>query len=776
MPHSIILAAIIGVALVLFINGRLPVDVVGLLVLAALALTGLVTPTEALAGFSSPAVVTVWAMFILSAGLSRTGVAYRIGQPLQRFAHSGEVTLIVALMIVSSLLSALINTTTVAVILLPTVLELTKRSGIAPSRLLMPMALGCLLGGPFTGISTPPNLLVVDIMQAEGITPFGIFDFTPITASIVAAGIIFMVLAGRQLLPKGKAGSGKHAAWETFYQLNSHIFSVQIPKNSPLVGRTLAESRLGSALYLTVVGMKRLGKLSLAPSPGEVLQAGDVLIVHGQSDEARRFHGSQHLIVAENNIITKEVSARLRLVCGHVCKGSELIGHTLAESSLRRDCHVNVLAVRSAAATETENGVGDPRRYHFQEGDMLWLQGEPEALDCLRTQELIRTMEVVRHAPSHGPLHLTTVQVPEGSVLAGRNLVDSRLGSAFGLTVVALLRSGDIMFMPSPEEDIRAGDTLVIQGQEGDMAVLRALQDLEVSEQSSQLAAELESQRIGVAEVLLSPRTTLAGRTLGDLRFREHYGLSVLAVWRKGHARREGLQDTELQFGDALLVYGPRQNLAAVAKDSDFVVLDREASKAPRLNKAPVAAGIMLAVLLTAIFGVTPVSIAAVTGAALMVVTGCVRMEEAYRAIEWKVVFLIASMLPLGVAVQKTGAATLGAEALIALVGHLGPRWVVAALFSVTVLGTQIIPTSALVVLMAPVALSAAAQLNISPQLLMMTVAIAASASFASPLSHPAHLLIMGPGGYRFMDYVKVGVPLTFIALGMAVWLLPIMF
>jgi di/tricarboxylate transporter len=182
----------------------------------------------------------------------------------------------------------------------------------------------------------------------------------------------------------------------------------------------------------------------------------------------------------------------------------------------------------------------------------------------------------------------------------------------------------------------------------------------------------------------------------------------------------------------------------------------------------------MLAVLGSAILGWVPIAIAAITGAALMVLAGCLSMDEAYRAIEWKVVFLIASMLPLGVALEQTGAAQMAAAGLIAMVGDLGPRWVVAALFLITVLGTQVIPTAALVVLMTPVALKTAADLGISPHLLMMTVALAASASFASPLSHPAHLLVMGPGGYRFIDYVKIGVPLTFIALSVCVWLLPI--
>lgn len=178
--QMLILLAIVSIALVVFIDGRLRVDVVGLLVLSALALTGLVTPQDALAGFSSPAVVTVWAMFILSAGLTRTGIAHQLGQPLQRFAKAREPILMAALMAAASLLSALINTVTVAAILLPATMELARRSGRPPSRLLMPLALGCLLGGPFTGISTPPNILATDILRAHDLRPFAIFDFTQI--------------------------------------------------------------------------------------------------------------------------------------------------------------------------------------------------------------------------------------------------------------------------------------------------------------------------------------------------------------------------------------------------------------------------------------------------------------------------------------------------------------------------------------------------------------------------------------------------------------------
>ena len=774
MLSLIVLLVIVLVALVLFVGGWLSVDVVGLLVLASLALTGLVSAEDALAGFSSPAVVTVWAMFILSAGLTRTGVAYRLGQPLQHFSRGSEAVLIIALMVAASLLSALINTTTVAVILLPATMELARRSGRSPSRLLMPLALGCLLGGPFTGISTPPNILITDALRAAGHAPFGLFDFTPITAALVVAGIAFMVLAGRRLLPKSDAKGSAKGAIETSYQLDAHVFSIQIPPGSQLAGRTLVESRLGSAMHLTVVALQRAGDLILSPRSQEVLQTGDILIVHGQTDRMQRFHGSQHLRVESTGQALDMVSGKLIVAGGRVGADSPLVGRTLVESGLRRDHRVHVLAL------EGSSGVcfGEFRRHHFEAGDQLLLQGERTALDRLAEQGIVVGIVPVdagwAEVEACNETRVASVRVPEGSVLVGLNLIDSRLGNAFGLTVVAIERAGQTLSMPAPEEMLQAGDLLVVQGLQRDLDVFEGLQELEISEQSSRMVAELESQQIGVAEVLLSPRTTLAGRTLNDLLFRDHYGLSVLAIWRKGRAYRAGLQDMPLQFGDALLVHGPRQSLEAVARDSDFLVLDQAAAQAPRLHKAPLAALIMLAVVGSAILGLVPIAIAALSGAAVMVLVGCLSMEEAYKAIEWKVVFLIASMLPLGVAIENTGAAQMGATALISLVGDLGPRWAVAALFTVTVLGTQVIPTAALVVLMAPVALSAATCLNISPHLLMMTVAIAASSSFASPLSHPAHLLVMGPGGYKFMDYVKVGVPLTIIALLVSVWLLPV--
>jgi di/tricarboxylate transporter len=778
LPFDVILLlVIIAGALVLFIGGWLRVDLVGLLVLSALSLTGLITAQEALSGFSSPAVVTVWALFILSAGLTRTGIAHQLGQPLQRFAKDSEVKLMVVLMVSASILSALINTVTVAAILLPSTMELARRSGRPPSRLLMPLALGCLLGGPFTGISTPPNILVTDAIRNAGLQPFAIFDFTPITAAIVISGITFMVLFGRRLLPNNRSTdiSGGSGAIGTSYQLNTHIFTTRIPPGSPLDGRTIAESRLGSALYMTVLALKRKGVLMLAPRPDDILQTGDTLIAHGSPEHLQRYHASQHLQLESSDLVREQLRESLHMAVGHITEGSPFLGSTLAESGLRREHRVHVLKLHST----TEEEVNDLRRHQLAVGDRLLLQGEREALEGLTSRDLISELRFVTEEEQKtlagNRAELLPIRVPPGSVLAEHNLVESRLGNAFGLTVVGLIRGEQLLCMPSPEEMVKADDLLILQGAPRDLEILEGLQQLAITEQSSSLIAELESQQIGVTEVLLSPRTTLAGKNLADLLFRDRYGISVLAIWRKGSAFRSGLQDMSLQFGDALLVYGQRRKLEALSRDPDFIVLDEAAARAPRLEKARISVVIMVAVILSAILGLVPISIAALTGASLMVLFKCLSMEEAYRAIEWKVVFLIASMLPLGAALENSGAAQMGAAALIAAVGDLGPRWVVAALFTVTVLGTQIIPTAALVVLMAPVALSTAASLGISPHLLMMTVAISASSSFASPLSHPAHLLVMAPGGYRFIDYMKVGVPITLIALLVSVGLLPIL-
>ena len=286
--------------------------------------------------------------------------------------------------------------------------------------------------------------------------------------------------------------------------------------------------------------------------------------------------------------------------------------------------------------------------------------------------------------------------------------------------------------------------------------------------------SELESAEVGLVEAVLSPHTTLVGKTLRAIHFRAKYGLSVLAIWREGQAYYSNLGEMALRFGDALLLHGARERIRLLGSDQDFLVLTEDAQEAPRTNKALLAVLIMVVVLLPVIFGLVPIAIMVVVGVALMVLTGCLTMDEAYRAIEWKAVFLIAGMIPLGIAMQTTGAASFVATWMVNLLGEYGPMVVMAGLYILTSLASQVMPNAAVAVLLAPIALNTAGDLGVSPYPLAMTVAVAASAAFLSPVAHPANLLVMGPGGYRFSDYIKVGLPLTLVILFVVLIVMPI--
>ena len=235
------------------------------------------------------------------------------------------------------------------------------------------------------------------------------------------------------------------------------------------------------------------------------------------------------------------------------------------------------------------------------------------------------------------------------------------------------------------------------------------------------------------------------------------------------------IADERLQIGDALLLLGPRDRLQLLSSDSDFLILTALGQKPPDTRRAPLAAIIMLAVVVSVMLGMAPISVAAVVGGSIMVLTGCLNMEQAYRAIDWRAIFLIAGMLPLGTAMQETGAATYLAGQVMVFLGDAGPWPVIMGLYILTAMATMIIPTAALVVLMAPIVFSAMSNMGLQPHTAMMAIAIAASASFTSPISHPANILVMGPGGYRFIDYLKVGVPLTIVVFITVMVLLPIL-
>ncbi|MFQ6100319.1 MAG: SLC13 family permease [Anaerolineae bacterium] len=778
-PEITLTLAIIATAVVLFVTERLRVDAVALLVLIGLTLTGLVTPAEALSGFSNPAVVTVWAMFILSGGLSRTGVANLIGRQVLRLAGQGEGRLVAVIMLVGGALSAFMNNVAVTALLLPVVVDIARRAGRPPSKLLIPLAFGSLLGGLNTLIGTPPNLLVSTALRDYGLYAFQLFDYTPVGLAVMLAGVAYMALVGRHLLPARKLAR-ESSGWDItdldqFYDLRARLFVVRVPRDSALAGKTLAESRLGAALGLNVVVIMRNSHILLSPGLDEVINAGDRLLVEGRSRRLTELGKQPNLVVeAEDLSVENLISKEIDIVEVGLSPHSELLGQTLRQIDFRRHFGVNVLAIRRDDGLRRTNLQDTP----LHPGDTLLCQGHQAQIDLLRASSDLLVSDKV---PEGYRLceRLFAVRVPRDSTLVGKTLAESRLGDAFGLTVLGIIHGGTTHLVPAPYERLEPGDTLLVEGSIENLRTMRGLQDLEIEPklppELGDLETALESERIGLVEAVLSPHTTVVGQTLRQLHFREKYGLSVLAIWREGRAYRSNLRDMTLQFGDSLLLYGPRERLKVLSRESDFLVLAEEIREPPRRKKALPAALVMGVVLLTVALGWMAIPIAAVAGAILMILTGCLNMEEAYRFIEWKAVFLIAGMLPLGIAMEQSGAARLLAENMVAAVGRLGPMAVLAGLFVLTALAAQIIPTHAVAVLMAPIAFNIASSMSMAPYAAAMVVAFAASASFLLPVGHPANVLIMGPGGYRFGDYAKVGVPLTLVVMVVVLLVVPLL-
>lgn len=770
----ILVFLIIAVAVILFISDKLRVDLVALMVLGALVLTGLITPADAVSGFSNPAVVTVWAVFILSGALSRTGVANIIGNQVMRIAGDGQYRLLFLIMFTAAILSAFMNNVGVAALLLPVVMEIARRTETPPSKLLMPLAYGALLGGLTTLIGTPPNILASDALSENGLEPFGLFDFAPVGIVIMLVGLIFMVLVGHRLLPKRDTSqylkSSDDKDLERFYHLQEQLLVLQIPDDSQLSGKSLTESRLGSILGLNVIAIIHDGHTQLSPGPENMLRSGDRLLVVGERKKLAQLR--QHQVDTMERLpltVERIQSAGIELVEAQLTKETPFVGQTLQKADFRGKYGLNILAIRRNDKILRSN----LSSVELQDDDVLFLQGSQDRVATMRESNDFQVFDA--GAADVIQLHerLLLVYIPPDSNLAGRTLTDSQLGADFGLTVVRIVRGEETLVLPGADEVVMAGDILLVQGAEEDLAALRGLEELEFDEASTTME-ELETDGVGLAEAVLSPHTTLVGKSLGDLRFRDRYDLNVLAIWRGGTAYRHDLRDMQLRFGDALLLYGSRDKFKLLGSDPDFVVLTTEAQVPPRTKKAPIAVAIMAAVLLTVLFGWLPIAIAAVIGGTLMVLSGSLTMDEAYRYIEWPAVFLIAAMLPLGIALQNSGAAQLLANGMVSIVGDMGPLVVLAGLFLLSVLASQVMPNPAVVVLMAPIAIVTANDLDVSPRAFMMGIAIAASASFLSPVSHPANVLVMGPGGYRFADYIKVGLPLTLLVFAVVLLLLPL--
>jgi len=784
-PDMLMVFGILITAVVLLVTEWIPMEVVALLVLGTTAITGLVTPVEALAGWSNPAVITVWAVFILSSGLTQTGVANIIGRLVLKVSGRSESSIIAVIMVSAGVMSAFMNNVAVAALMLPVIMDISRQTGHVSSRLLLPLAYGSLLGGLMTKIGTPPNLIVSEMLRDSGMQTFTLFDFTPVGIAILLGGTAFMVLLGRHLLPRKnlaqEASRQRGPSIKEQYHLQERVFVLQVPESSALADKTLSEIRLGSIMGLNVLGITRKGRTILAPSPFEKLQARDSLTVEGAAKHIDRLKSLQanlkyFRIETVENIAALLVSDNVKVAEITLTKDTPLNNMTLGQAAFRNQYQANVLGIKRGRDIYT----ADLKYFSLKPNDILLIQGEEAQLNAIASQDGFDGLNYIPtdHLVDVYRLNerMMKVQMPPGAVMDGWTLKQSRLGAALGLRVLSIIREDRHLPLPTSSDVLKSNDTLVLEGDQDALFALRDLGELKlVSDQATDFD-RLEAANVGLVEATLHPHTKLAGKTLGQLHFRDKYGLNVISIWRQGKIfRSDYLGDLALQVGDAMLLYGPREKFKLLAAEPDFLVLTESAQKIPAFKKAKLSLFIMLCAILPAVLDIIPIYISTLVGAAFMVITRCLTMDEAHQSIEWRGIILIVGMLPLGTALDNSGAAQYLANGVVQTVGPLGPLAVMGGLMALTFMATCIIPTAALVVLLVPIVLGTAANMGISPHSLMMAVSMSASASFMTPISHPANVMVMGPGGYKFADYLKVGAPLTLTVFVIVMILVPIL-
>ena len=772
-PEIGFLFAIIAVMIYFFLTEKLPVELTAFTGLAILALSGYVEPNEAFQGFASPAVITMLSVFFVSAALLRTGVADSAAGAIHNLVGPREKLLIVVLMLVTGLLSAFMNNVAATAVLMPAVASLAKQVGIAPSRLFMPLAFGAILGGTTTLVGTPANLLTAQVMGAHGVEPFKLFDFAPFGIVLLAAGVLYMLTIGQWLLPDRGTGSTMVTPGDLpkIYRLRERLFSIRVPQGSPMDGITLREARIGTALGVNVVAIVREGEKQLAPPPEFMIRAEDHLLVEGRFSDVEHLMSVQGLELGySNQVDLREASGIFTGVVIRVSENSDIVGKTVQALRVRERYGVLVAAIWRGGEITHDRPGGLP----LHVGDEVLFVGQREQIDQVAASLQTDVIEIGPSAVGRLEGIGFELKINAGSTMAGKSLRESRMGELVGLTVLGVLRSGKLITI-GLDDIFEVGDRLLVTGEPARVASLMGVGNVELEGEASE--TEIESESVRVVEAVVAPRSAIAGHTLEELNFREHYNLQVLAIWREGEPVHEGLADIRLRIGDALLLQGRAAKIELLGPNPDFLMLTPGLEEVRRTKKAPFALAGLGMMVLFVVGGYFPIQVAAFAAAVFVVLTGALTMQEAYRAIEWRAIFLVAAVLPVGVAMERSGAAALMANGIVDSVGSIGPFAVLVSLLVLSSALSQGLDGAPTVVLLAPVVFLAAEQLSISPRPLMMGVGLAASAAFLTPFSHKANLLVMSAGGYRVGDFTRVGSALTIIVLGllalMIPWLLP---
>jgi di/tricarboxylate transporter len=370
---------------------------------------------------------------------------------------------------------------------------------------------------------------------------------------------------------------------------------------------------------------------------------------------------------------------------------------------------------------------------------------------------------------------LAELEAQPGSPAIGRSLADLGWRERHGVSIIGIGRDGRPVWAPGPERRVAEGDILYAQGTPAQLLELSRSESLDRPRRGVKSAADFISENARLMEVMIGPGCTLAGQTLSDARFMQRHDAAVLAIHREGVTIRDRIEHLRLGFGDLLLVHAPLPALDALATEPGFVPLRLVESESTDRPHALIAVSILAAVVALPALGLLPILTSALAGVVLMVFTGCVRMDEIYGGIGWAVVFLLAGLIPLGVAMEVSGAAQWSVAWLVAALGDASPTLVVAAMFAATALLTAVMSNVATAVLLAPIALVMATELGLNPYALLVTIMFGASASFMTPVGYQTNVMIYGPGGYRFTDFLKIGLPLTLLLGAVTAVLVPML-
>lgn len=772
--HSWALLAVVVVMVIMFITERVPVDVTAMAVVVVLLLGGFVSAEEAFSGFSSPVVVVMVATLFVAGALRVTGVSDAIARFIQRYAGPNERVAIGIIMCVSALLSSCMNNISAATLLMPAVAVLSHEVQIAPSRLFMPLAFGVTLGGMLTVIGTPPNILAAELVRHKGLPGLSFFEFSPYALVTLAAGVLFMVTFGYKLLPirKSHGVTRRLTDLRALYHLHDRIFSVRVPEHSKVDGKTLGELRFGSFVGGVVVTIIRGGRKLLSPTASEKLHGRDILLVRGNPERCSQVQALHGLTIEDPAPeILKSIEQNFQVI---QCTIREV--HTEAHVVLLRELlrTTGIVPLSIARASLDYAWESRPPSWFLDsmvhKGDSIvgCIAGkytEDSPLVDLDVQELPNPPETLRSnlftilvqtggwagAPLHRLAHDTKLSIlgrvtPEGKI----EWFDVPMIDTAGEEVLPRLTADHVL---------RHGERYLVSGTPEEAHRKEALSELSFEGEAA--SSEIESTDVGIVELIITPRSELIGKTLADLHFREKYGSQVLALWRDGKPLLSLSSALPLMYGDALLVQGPRKSFPVLAKDADFIMLS-EHRQAPKLSRKSLYSIVALLMLMCMpiLTGVPPHE-AAFLSACVVVFTGAISMEQVYREIDWRVVFLLALMIPLGHAVEHA-ATTDTVLPLIRGVADVVPPVVLAAAFLVAgSLISQSIDNSVGVIFLGPIALELAKHTHSSPIGLLVAVTLGSSLSFMLPTSCRANLLITGAGGYKAKDFMRVGIPFT---------------